>query len=236
MFCRRTWCGAVSSWVWTHVLTWAASHLTSRVMQHPSLKVKRSSSPQSRSSQRPPSLAPSSSHKVSGAPSRKHQVGFQSFCLNNSCSEVKDKKGVCLMSMHTYVHTAHVCTQVCVCTVCECVFLYIRVKWPGQSCGCQADSVRGEQHLLSRPPPSPLLSSSGATVWAATRPLHSGSIWTAACLWQNPSSRTVSGLICWWSQSPIPPRNTQMGMSGFCFVRLCKLTDPEHGLLTDLES
>lgn len=39
-------------------------------MRHPSSKVKRSSSPQSRSSQRPPSLAPlSSSQEVSGAPS-----------------------------------------------------------------------------------------------------------------------------------------------------------------------
>ena len=50
--------------------------------------------------------------------------------------------------MHTYVHTP-VCVSVCVC-VC------IRVKWPGQSWGRQADSVRGEQHPLSRPPPSPL--------------------------------------------------------------------------------
>lgn len=49
------------------------------------------------------------------------------------------------MSMHTYVHT-----PVYVYCVCACV--YIRVKWPGQSWGCQADSVRGEQHLLSRPP------------------------------------------------------------------------------------
>lgn len=65
-------------------------------------------------------------------------------------SEVKDKNRVC---SHVY---AYLCAYFRVCTecvwVCVCVYIYIRVKWPGQSWGCQANSVRGEQHPLSRPP------------------------------------------------------------------------------------
>ena len=110
----------------------------------------------------------------------------------------------------------HLCILVCVCMcVCVCVYtcmyVYIRVKWPGQRWGYRADCVRGERPPLCRPPCPPLRSTSGATVWAAARPRRSDSIWTAVCLWQNPSSHTASGLICWWFQSPKQPGDTQIG-------------------------
>lgn len=58
-------------------------------------------------------------------------------------SEVKDKNRVC---SHVY---AYLCAYFRVCTecvwVCVCVYIYIRVKWPGQSWGCQANSVRGDR-------------------------------------------------------------------------------------------
>lgn len=195
----------------TYVLTWAASRLASWLMWHPSSKGQKGHLvPKSRSSQRPPSLAPLLVTEGNRGPFMKTWGGMSvRFCLNNSCSEVKDiKRG----SLHV---CAYLRASSCVCTVCVCasVCVYIGVKWPEQSWGCQADSVWGEQHLLSRPPPSPLLSSNGATVWAAARPLRSGSIWTAVCLWQNPSSHTASGLICWWFQSPKQPADTERGIS-----------------------
>lgn len=121
--------------------------------------------------------------------------------------------------MHTYVH---VCTQV---LMYEC----IRVSWPGQSWGDRADSVWSEQHPLSSRPPSPLLSFSEATVWAAAHPLHSGNIWTVACLWQSPSSRTASALICWWSLSPIQP--TKDKKYGFLLAHSQQYNPPQSTVL-----
>ena len=119
------------------------------------------------------------------------------FCLNISCSEVKDKKRVCLRVYAYLCAYSGVCVSVCVCVL----------EWNDQGRAEAVKLIVYEVNSTRCPvlPRPPLLSSSGATVWAAARPLRSGSIWTAACLWQNPSSRTASGLICWWFPSPIQP-------------------------------
>lgn len=94
------WCGALSflfcyffvgGGVWMHILTWAASHLVEQAP--PSFQG--CNVPHS---MRSPSLAPPLSQKAAGDPPRRVTPGGISvhFCLN-ACSEVKDKRRVCLL-------------------------------------------------------------------------------------------------------------------------------------------
>lgn len=168
--------------------------------------------PQSRLFQRPP--RPPCQIRGQEPLDEKPRLDVSPFLSKQQLFKDRGHKGGCVcIFMHTYVHTS-VCNCLCVCWKCMCGF--ISVKPPGGSWGFRADRVRWAAPAVPFSL-SPHLSSSGATVWAAVRPLRSGSIWTAVCLWQNPSSRTASGQTCWWFQSPIRPEETHNRMSMFLY-------------------
>lgn len=192
-------------------------------MWHPSLKKKQKQKttttqkhPQSRLFQRPPKLP----CQIRGQEplDENLRLDVSPFLSKQQLFKDRGHKGGCVcMFMHTYVHTS-VCSCLCVCLCVGDVCVGLLV-WNHQE-GAEASGLIVRWAAPAVPfSLSPRLSSSGATVWAAVRPLRSGSIWTAVCLWQNPSSRTASGQTCWWFRSPIRPEETHNRMSMF----LCRL-------------